>query len=155
MEYTTNYHLPQWVETDRIMMEDFNDAMSGIDGGINEAKEAAEAAQDTADAAQTAASAAFTPTNMPYVTGTYTGDGSTTDRTITLGFKPKFVIISGMSRGSNESSDSLYWFGMFGEGNVSSDIGTLTNSGFTVRNSSYTYPKLNNSNCEYSYIAFR
>ena len=24
MNYTTNYHLPQWVETDRIQMEDFN-----------------------------------------------------------------------------------------------------------------------------------
>ena len=34
MNYTTNYHLPQWVETDRIMMEDFNDAMSDIDQGI-------------------------------------------------------------------------------------------------------------------------
>ena len=25
MNYTTNYHLPQWVETDRILMDDFND----------------------------------------------------------------------------------------------------------------------------------
>ena len=122
---------------------------------MNAAQETAETAQDTADAAQTAASAAFTPTNMPYVTGTYTGDGTTTNRTITLGFKPQFVIISGMSRGNNKDDESLGWFGIFGEGNVSSDIGTLTNSGFTVRNSSYAYPKLNNSNCEYSYIAFR
>ena len=38
MNYTTNYHLPPWVETDRILMEDFNEAMSGIDGGIAAAK---------------------------------------------------------------------------------------------------------------------
>lgn len=31
MDYTTNYHLPQWAETDRIMMEDFNQAFSDID----------------------------------------------------------------------------------------------------------------------------
>ena len=72
-----------------------------------------------------------------------------------MGFKPKFVIISGMSRGSNESSDSLYWFGMFGEGQMGSKIGSLTNSGFTVENGFYPYPKLNNANCEYNYIAFR
>ena len=29
MNYTTNYHLPQWVETDRIQMEHFNQAMAG------------------------------------------------------------------------------------------------------------------------------
>ena len=150
-----NLGLHLWEPTDQVLRTEFNQNWQKIDTAVDTAQQTAEAAQDTADAAQTAASAAFTPTNMPYVTGTYTGDGTTTNRTITLGFKPKFVIISGMSRGSNESSDSLYWFGMFGEGNVSSDIGTLTNSGFTVRNSSYTYPKLNNSNCEYSYIAFR
>ena len=31
MKYTTNYHLPQWVESDRILMEDFNQAMETLD----------------------------------------------------------------------------------------------------------------------------
>ena len=31
MNYTENYHLPQWVETDRVQMEDFNAAMASID----------------------------------------------------------------------------------------------------------------------------
>ena len=44
MDYTTNYHLPQWVETDRVQMEDFNAAMAGIDQGITEEREAREAA---------------------------------------------------------------------------------------------------------------
>ena len=36
MNYTTNYHLPQWVETDRIQMEDFNSAMLSIEDGLSE-----------------------------------------------------------------------------------------------------------------------
>ena len=43
MEYTKNYHLPQWVEEDRIQMEDFNDAMVSIENGLDAVKnEAAE-----------------------------------------------------------------------------------------------------------------
>lgn len=34
MNYTENYHLPQWEETDRIMRTDFNDAMASIEGGL-------------------------------------------------------------------------------------------------------------------------
>ena len=36
MNYTANYQLPQWVETDRIMMADFNEAMARVDQGIGE-----------------------------------------------------------------------------------------------------------------------
>lgn len=63
MNYTTNYHLPQWVESDRIMMEDFNDAMAGIDGGIAEAKTAANTAQSAAESAAAAASQAQSTAN--------------------------------------------------------------------------------------------
>ena len=35
MDYTTNYHLPQWVESDRIMMEDFNEAMAAIEKRVD------------------------------------------------------------------------------------------------------------------------
>ena len=31
MNYTENYHLPQWKKEDRVMMEDFNAAMAGIE----------------------------------------------------------------------------------------------------------------------------
>ena len=37
MNYTTNYHLPQWVESDRIMMEDFNQMCTNIESGLNQA----------------------------------------------------------------------------------------------------------------------
>lgn len=34
MNYTENYHLPQWVKSDRILMEDFNGAMANIENGL-------------------------------------------------------------------------------------------------------------------------
>ena len=34
MTYTQHYQLPQWVETDRILMEDFNDMTEKIDAAI-------------------------------------------------------------------------------------------------------------------------
>ena len=58
MDYTTNYHLPQWVESDRIMMEDFNEAMAAIDGGIKAAQNTADGGTAAAEAAQNAANKA-------------------------------------------------------------------------------------------------
>lgn len=58
MDYTTNYHLPQWVESDRIMMEDFNEAMAAIDGGIKAAQDTADGGAAAAEAAQNAANKA-------------------------------------------------------------------------------------------------
>ena len=40
MEYTTNYQLPTWVETDRIQMDDFNDMTDKIDTALGEQSEA-------------------------------------------------------------------------------------------------------------------
>ena len=34
MHYTQHIQLPQWVESDRIMMDDFNDMTAKIDEGI-------------------------------------------------------------------------------------------------------------------------
>lgn len=36
MDYTPNYHLPQWEMTDRIRMEDFNAMNQKLDGSLNE-----------------------------------------------------------------------------------------------------------------------
>lgn len=67
MDYTQNLHLPQWEESDRIMMDDFNDAMAAIDAA------------------------------MPrIVTGSYTGDGtygSEHPTTLTFDFKPRMVLL--------------------------------------------------------------
>ena len=36
MNYTQNYQLPQWVETDRILMEDFNDMTEKLDAALGD-----------------------------------------------------------------------------------------------------------------------
>ena len=154
MNYTTNYHLPQWVEEDRIMMGDFNEAMAGIDGGIAAAKTAADTAKTTADAAQATADAAYSPNNMPYAIGTYIGNNST--KTIELGFRPRFLIISG-----DEGSTSMVGhYQEYGEhvGFMSTDFiydtVTLTDTGFKVVSNSSSYPRLNEHKT-YIYIAFQ
>lgn len=71
MNYTKNYHLPQWKETDRVLMNDFNQMCKDIESGIESAKTEAKtssqalseritAAQNAADAAQASAGSAQT-----------------------------------------------------------------------------------------------
>lgn len=48
MNYTKNYHLPQWVKEDRIMMDDFNQMCADLEAGMTEnAQGSAEAKQGT------------------------------------------------------------------------------------------------------------
>ena len=134
MNYTTNYHLPQWAETDRIMMEDFNQMCSDIDEGIKTAQDTADTAESKADAAQSSANAvadAYTPGNQPYVVGSYTGTGA--DMTITLGFRPKFLILSGMESTITTNSTSTWdrYFGLCEESILSLRVAFL-DTGFTV-----------------------
>ena len=167
MNYTNNYHLPQWVETDRILMEDFNDAMAGIEAGLGSNAQAAAAAQSAAQAAQSAAETAdnkasavadaYTPGNQPYAVGSYTGTGA--DMTITLGFRPKFVIISGMGTDVmlNQSDEWTTYFGLC-DGTVLSNRLAFTDSGFLVRarHVAYDYfPDFTDTGRVYGYIAFR
>ena len=160
MNYTTNYHLPQWVETDRIQMEDFNQMCSDIDEGIKTAQDTADTAESKADAAQSSANAvadAYTPGNQPYVVGSYTGTGA--DMTITLGFRPKFLILSGMES-SSATNSTLAWDRYFGlcDGSIMPLRVTFTDTGFTVfaRGNSYqNYPDFTDSGRTYCYLAFR
>ena len=66
MNYTKNYHLPQWVKEDRIMMDDFNRMCADMEAGLTKNaqdlktglnKTAQDAAAATASAAATAAAA--------------------------------------------------------------------------------------------------
>ena len=147
MEYTTNYHLPQWVESDRIMMGDFNQMCSDIEIGLTTTKAAADAAKGTADSA-------YSPVNKPYAIGSYIGNGS--DTTITLGFRPSFLIISGSQSTVQTGVDSLGGYEVFSSGNILTDAVTITDTGFIthVLKNSY-YPRLAESGRRYDYIAFR
>ena len=134
MNYTNNYHLPQWAETDRIMMEDFNQAFSDIDEGIKAISDAA-----------------YTPDNKPYVVGSYTGNGGT--QTITLGFQPSFVIITAQLANTQDTS-----FIAISGGNEASSTLTFTSNGFTVmkgNSHSETYPLTNQNGRFYHYLALR
>ena len=158
MEYTTNYHLPQWVESDRIMMGDFNEAMSNLEGGITTAQSTADNAQASADAAQNAADTiaenAYSPTNKPYVVGSYVGTNM--EMTVTLGFRPSFLIISGATTASSSSVGNLSARNIFTGGNALAECITFTDTGFIIMKiSNTTFPQLCVYDRTYDYIAFR
>ena len=141
MNYTTNYHLPQWVESDRIMREDFNQMCADIDGGLA--------------AAQTTADTAYCPTNKPYAVGSYTGNRGT--KTVNLGFRPSFLIICGDKSSSTPSGHSSSLGDSFGIITANHNYGlvTLTDTGFQVTHDNNLYPQLNDTVDVYVYIAFR
>ncbi len=141
MTETTNYHLPQWAENDPVRREDFNGAMASIDAGMY--------------AAEKVTAVAYTPDNKPYVIGSYAGNHGT--KTVTLGFRPSILIISG-DPGSTSLTGHYqqlgYYLGVV-SGALTYDTVTLTDTGFTVVRSSSSYPQLNEGSQKYIYIAFR
>lgn len=149
MTKTKNYNLPQWEASDPVRREDFNQVMVNIEAGLDRVQAAADAAQDAADTAQSAAEAAATA--LPYVIGTYVGDLGKTQ--ITLGFKPRLVIISGESNSTDTTQGHLY-SGMLTAGQLPLSA-TLETDGFSVCDIGDYYPHLNESDRLYRYIAFR
>ena len=135
MNYTENYHLPQWEETDRIMRTDFNQMCADIESGIDMARtEAAE---------------------LPSAVGSYYGDGELS-REIMVGFRPRFVIICGNAQNTSSGEGSGQGIIMAG-GSVTAKMLTLTENGFRyeVTNAWLPFPKVNESGQPYCYIAFR
>ena len=168
MNYTENYHLPQWVKEDRVMMEDFNPMCADLEAGLNRnaqtaasaaaaASNNAAAAQSTANTALARANAAYSPSQQPYAVGTYKGNGDSL--TVTLGFQPKFVIISAQS--VSGGYDTPYFPTRFAMAGLGANIGglSLLSNGFTVSyttiNNSACPPGINNNGVTYAYIAFR
>lgn len=50
MQYTENYHLPQWVKSDRIMMQDFNQMCADLEAGMTENAQTAAEVRQSSDA---------------------------------------------------------------------------------------------------------
>ena len=139
MNYTTNYHLPQWDENDRIMGTDFNQMCADMEAGLNANADAAEEAKTEA-------------LKLPYVVGTYTGDDAKY-RNIDVGFRPRFVIIC-----DNQKSMPYSTGGAFAAGpNQPSLRLYMTDTGFLLDSTEtqFYYPEINRVGHTYDYIAFR
>ena len=160
MNYTPNHHLPQWVKSDRIMMDDFNQMCKDIESGLNTAVSKANSAQSAANTAQSAANSAQSTANTalsskPYATGTYTGTGA--DITINVGFRPSFVIINGMTDGLDMSQLSHFGYcsaATSGLGPLNTHV-QFTSTGISVLYNKGRLPKLSDSGRFYEYIAFK
>lgn len=146
MNYTEKYHLPQWEETDRIMRGDFNQMCADLEGGIARAQAAADTARS--EAAEAAV--------LPYIVGSYTGNGETIQ--VDIGFSPRFIIITTQQPAYQDA-----WMQILvaaGRRNLTRMIGYFSH-GFTVTEHtenpgiSKTYPRLNTSGTVYYFIAFR
>ena len=93
----------------------------------------------------------------PYAVGHYTGTGE--DQEISVGFRPSFLIISGMqgTAGGNDRSPYNLYFGMTGGRTLTSRVG-FTDTGFTVYPRDLThlyYPDFSEASRRYDYIAFK
>ena len=168
MNHTKNYGLPQWELNDLIKMEDFNSAMSNIENGLNSNKSAAEAgdaelqrqvnaANAKAEAAQSAAGGAYSPAFKPYAVGSYVGNGQ--ERRVELGFRPSFVIVSGIMESPGATNfNTFYVYGGITSGESHKHRLIFTETGFiAVKDdpAGYTYPNFTLSGRRYDYIAFR
>ena len=86
MEYTSNYQLPVWAETDRILRTDFNEAYQKLDAAL--------AALTAADG--TLESAIASGGNARIVHGTYVGTGASrqgNECTLTFELPPLLVVV--------------------------------------------------------------
>ena len=79
MTKTEKYQLPQWELSDRILMEDFNEAMSNIEKGMDGIRTEA-ATNLAAQAADTAAKIGSGGKTCRIATGTYVGNGGRSAR---------------------------------------------------------------------------
>lgn len=161
---TANYGLSQWEATDQVVRGDFDEDNRKIDTGMAENKAAAAAAKETAE---NLAAVAFTPENLPFVVGTYTGNSQRTNndsntQDIILGFTPRFVAVFYASANSNATNGSSQ-FAMISQAETfkSSNytVMAIIENGFRVGtpmyNSTETRPSLNGKNDLYHYFALK
>ena len=146
MQRTSNYQLPQWEKSDRIMMEDFNDTMSKIESAIDGAKSEASAA--LTEAKRTL----FSRENKPYITGTYKGNGNS--QTIQLGFRPSLLFISKQTLSTEANGVANVGYMYTGDGTISDNKPVvITDTGFTVTRVSGG-PNVNWNGEDHLYVAF-
>ena len=156
MQQTTKYQFKLIEGSDDFSPQPLNDNVEKVEELFQDMEEAVEEAQSAADAAQNTADAAYCPTNKPYVIGSYEGTLGNTNgsQTITLGFKPSFLIICGNATNGIGNSDSIAGYYAMSGGNAYSSVLTLTDTGFVVAQKTSILPLLTLSGRTYDYIAF-
>ena len=152
MNHTKNYNLPQWELNDLIRMEDFNGAMANLENGLTEAKQRDDSLSNRIDATRALA------TQVPYVTGSYTGNGE--NQVIDVGFRPSFVIVSGEGEAPlvGTTAAATYGFNLFSGGNLLPNKITFTDTGIILKKEASKdnlYPNLTLKGHVYDYILFR
>ena len=134
MQKTSNFNLNKPEAADPMRLEDFNQNADLIDAAL----------------------ANLTAAVPKIAVGTYTGDGSTTAKTIDVGFAPKMVFVWANWK-DDSSTYSANYCGMVVQGQALQNILTLTSTGFQVKSTKDSkgyqeYPFLN-ANQLYFYFA--
>ena len=133
--YTANYGLHQWVPEDNFQRTDFNTDLFKIDTALQNLQSQSDGKAEI-------------------IFGSYTGDGAAS-RTISLGFKPKWLLV--MVQTGNMS---VGYGGLAAPGYPTVGSGTTTamatsSSGFTVYFNSTSSLNTNRASQYYHYIAAR
>ena len=137
--FTSNYQLHQWVPEDDFLRTDFNADFQKIDAAL---ASKASASGLTSLRGTVSGIQSDLLDKAELVTGSYTGNGST--QTISLGFRPRAVIIA-----LNEYSAAAVF------PNLTSPIAAVSASGFSVTNAAgYSY-NTNKNNTAYAYLALK
>jgi hypothetical protein len=127
---TEYYHLHQWALSEPVRLAEVNENFAALDSAVAQAQGAAD--------------------TLPYVVGTYTGDGTTSNK-VALPFHPSLLIIHAVQY--TTSSTTTNKVAVFPSDGYAKFV-TIEDDGFTILSTSY-YPRINTKGTTYVYIAFR
>ncbi|MFI3250123.1 MAG: hypothetical protein R3Y07_04105 [Eubacteriales bacterium] len=164
--YTPNYDLCQWEPEDQVNRLEFNEDNLKTEQALNslvaQIATLSSQIQETNAYIQQVESTVFSSNNLPFVVGSYTGNGATSI-TVNLGFKPSLVMLN---LGGGTYHYGYYFCGAFGNqnftaygvntANVKQIALSVSSSGFTAYHyNTNSSPYLNQKDAPYHYIAFR
>ena len=133
MDYTANYQLPVWAETDRILRTDFNDAFDTIEDALSQHDSTLDTLETDVAATTTGLAAKG---NCQLYVATYIGTG-TTSHTLSLpGQAAFFMVIGGGSR-------CLWGIRGTNPGIVASTVGSHTAASVNLSSQSVTWSSVN------------
>ncbi len=132
---TPNYSLHSWLGTDEFHVSEVNENFTLLDAALRQETEALKTALEA---------------KVKVLTGAYTGSGQTEPTRVTLGTKPRALIVMMYP---TYGADSIRW-AVAAPGNTFRDSFTFDDTGFTVRHNGNSLLDLNNARSVYHYIAY-